>query len=69
MDSSVTPIHITSNYGHIGNICWGNSITAPHRSLWMMRLVTYWGFTLIGEPEPGIMYGTETPYTHFSGTL
>ena len=64
MDPWTTPIEITSDYGRIGNIFWCNSRPAPYRSPLMMRLVTYWGFTLIGELEPGIMYGTETPYTH-----
>jgi hypothetical protein len=63
MDLWTMPIEITSDYGHIGNIFWCNSKPAPHPSYMMMRLVTYWGFTLIGQPEPGIMYGTEKPFT------
>ena len=68
MDLSTTPIEITSDYGRIGNIFWCNSKPAPHQSPWMMWLVTYGGFTWIGEPEPGIMYGTEIPFTPGRGT-
>lgn len=63
MDLWTTPIEITSDYGRIGNILWCNSRPSPHRSALMMRLVTYWGFVLVGEPDPGVMYGTEVPYT------
>ena len=54
-------IEIGPGGGRIGTIRWSNSEPSPHPSPYSMRLVTYWGCLLWGEPEPGLMYGREIP--------
>jgi len=39
--------------GHLGNIWWINSQPSPHQDIFSRRIVTFWGATIFGAPEPG----------------
>jgi hypothetical protein len=36
-------IEINSDWGHVGNIYWSNSITMPHPDPYTYQRITYWG--------------------------
>jgi hypothetical protein len=52
-------IEINDEWGHIGNIYWRNSTTTPHKSMFNLRWVIYWGCFIPHLPKPNIMYGKE----------
>ena len=43
--------------GHIGNIWWVNSEPSPHRCIFRMVTVIFWGAVIFGTPKEGISYG------------